>query len=157
MFCAKCGAPLNGASFCASCGTAAIQTSAAPVQPVPTNYQAPNQAPYPAPYGAPAPTNGLAVGGFVTSLICLGPVGFVLSAIALNQIKKSPTPQGGKGLAIAGVVIGGLSILYLLGVVLMGITASNYYYNMSRAFLEQFSIVNIKLRNYYEFELLLTV
>jgi hypothetical protein len=38
----------------------------------------------------------------------LGPVAVALSIVALNQINKSPTPQGGKGLAIAGIVIGGI-------------------------------------------------
>ena len=111
MFCAKCGAPLNGATFCASCGTAANETSGVPIQPTPNSYQVP-----PTPYGftPKPPTNGLAIAGFVTSLVCLGPVGFVLSLVALNQISKSPTPQGGKGLAIAGAVIGGLSTLYVI-------------------------------------------
>lgn len=67
------------------------------------------------PYGvAPKPTtNGLAIAGFVTSMVCFGPVGFVLSLVALNQISKSPTPQGGKGLAIAGALLGGLSTAWV--------------------------------------------
>jgi len=125
MFCAKCGAPLNGATFCASCGTAANATAGVPIQPAPTGYQAP--------YGAPAtpPTNGMAIAGFVTSLVCLGPVGFILSLIALNQIKNSPTPQGGKGLATAGVVVGAISIAYIVFVVIGVVAAassSSYYY-----------------------------
>ena len=120
MFCAKCGAPLNGASFCASCGTAANATAGVPVQPAPTAYQVPPQ------YGPPAApaTNGMAIAGFVTSLVCLGPVGFVLSLVALNQIKKSPTPMGGKGLATAGAIIGGLSSLYIVVVIIGAIAAA---------------------------------
>jgi hypothetical protein len=73
-----------------------------------------NQIP-PMPYGfEPKPTtNGLAIGGFVTSMVCFGPVGLVLSLVALNQISKSPIPQGGKGLAIAGAIVGGLSTLWV--------------------------------------------
>ena len=124
MFCAKCGAPLNGATFCASCGTAANATAGVPIQPAPTGYQAP--------YGAPVapPTNGLAVGGFVTSVLgCTALLGFILSLVALNQIKNSPTPQGGKGLATAGVIIGavytfGFAFFWILGMV----TTSSYGY-----------------------------
>ena len=58
----------------------------------------------------PQQTNGLAIGGFITSLICCGPVGLVLSIIALGQINKNPY-QGGKGLAIAGIALGALSMV----------------------------------------------
>ena len=132
MFCSKCGAPLNGATFCASCGTPAIITSGVPVQPdpvqqSPTSYQMP-----PNQYGVPMvpKTNGLAVAGFVTSLACLGlPLGFILSLVALNQIKKSPIPQGGKGLAIAGAIIGSVWLVYILIVVIAAaVTASTSSY-----------------------------
>jgi hypothetical protein len=128
MFCAKCGAPLNGATFCASCGTAANATAGVPIQPAPTSYQVP-----PPQYGLPAkpPTNGLAVGGFVTSLVCLGPVGLILSLVAISQIKKSPTPQGGQGLATAGAIIGGLSSIWFVITIIGAVAAassSSYYY-----------------------------
>ena len=59
------------------------------------------------------PTNGLAIAGFVVSVtFCFAPVGFILSLVSLNQIKKSATPVGGKGLAIAGAIIGGLVLAY---------------------------------------------
>lgn len=48
-------------------------------------------------------TNTWAIVGFVTSLI-IAPLGIIFSAIALGQIKR--TGQKGKGLAIAGLVIG---------------------------------------------------
>lgn len=111
MFCAKCGAELNGAAFCAACGTEVNPSVAVPIQPTPNSYQVPMA---PNGFAPKPPTNGLAIAGFVVSLVCGGPVGFVLSLVALNQISKSPTPQGGKGLAIAGAIIGGLSSLYLI-------------------------------------------
>ncbi len=58
-------------------------------------------------------TNGLAIAGFITSLLCFGPIGLILSAIALGQIKTNPR-QGGKGLAIAGLVIGIISSVALI-------------------------------------------
>lgn len=61
----------------------------------------PPQQPY-----QPQKTNGLAVAGFVCSLIpCVSLIGLILSAVGLNQISKDPS-QGGKGLAIAGLVLG---------------------------------------------------
>ena len=55
-------------------------------------------------------TNGLAIGGFITSLLCCGPVGLILSIVGLSQINKDPS-QGGKGLAIAGIVIGAIGLV----------------------------------------------
>ena len=50
-------------------------------------------------------TNGMAITGFVVSLIGCSILGIIFSAIGMNQTKKDPT-QGGRGLAIAGLVIG---------------------------------------------------
>jgi thiol:disulfide interchange protein len=59
------------------------------------------------------PTNGLAVAGFVLSILGCGfPLGLILSAISLGQFKKDPF-QKGKGLAIAGVVIGSISVVFV--------------------------------------------
>jgi hypothetical protein len=58
----------------------------------------------------PQRTNGLAIGGFITSLLCCGPVGLILSIVGLSQINKDPS-QGGKGLAIAGIVIGAIGLV----------------------------------------------
>ncbi len=58
----------------------------------------------------PQKTNGLAIAGFVTSLLCMGVVGLILSIVGLSQIKKDPS-QGGKGLAIAGIVLGALGMI----------------------------------------------
>jgi hypothetical protein len=45
----------------------------------------------------------------------LGPAAMILGAVALFQNKSDPTKYGGKGLAIGGMVLGGL---YLVGMVL---------------------------------------
>ena len=63
-------------------------------------------------------TNGLAIGGFVVSIASLflnfyglvGVVGLALSAIARSQIKRDGT--GGDKLALAGIVIGIISVIY---------------------------------------------
>ena len=48
-------------------------------------------------------TNGMAITGFVCSLLCW-PLGLVFSIIGMSQTGKDPS-QGGRGLAIAGLVI----------------------------------------------------
>ena len=70
------------------------------------------QSPYgqPGGYPPPAKTNGLAIAGFVLSFL-VSLVGLILSIIALTQINGSNGTQKGKGLAIAGIIIGALSML----------------------------------------------
>lgn len=78
----------------------------------PSGYPAPD---YSAAYGAPSPkTNTMAIASLVSSLIGVlcgigSIVGIVLGLVALNQIKT--TREGGQGLAIAGIAVGGLSLL----------------------------------------------
>jgi hypothetical protein len=87
-------------------------------QPPQTYGQHPGQ-----PYGYPQPalgTNGLAIAALVCSLAgivtCISaPVGIVLGAVALSQIKK--TGQAGRGMALAGLWIGiVLTALFVIGV-----------------------------------------
>jgi Domain of unknown function (DUF4190) len=78
-----------------------------------------------------AGTNGLAIaslacsiGGFV---ICgLGfIVGIVLGYIAKNQIDQSGGAQEGRGMAVAGIIIGWVGIgLFLLGIAIVIIVAA---------------------------------
>jgi FtsH-binding integral membrane protein len=59
-------------------------------------------------------TNGMSVAGFVLSLLfCTAPLGLIFSAIGMNQTKKDPS-QGGRGLAIAGLVIGIIFTVWLI-------------------------------------------
>jgi FtsH-binding integral membrane protein len=57
----------------------------------------------------PKKTNGMAITGFVTSFFC-GVLGIVFSAIGLSQTGKDPS-QGGRGLAIAGLIISIVSLV----------------------------------------------
>ncbi|MCL2869951.1 DUF4190 domain-containing protein [Candidatus Saccharibacteria bacterium] len=57
-------------------------------------------------------TNTLAIVGFILSFFT-GVIGIVLSAVAYAQIRK--TGEGGKGLALAGIILG--SILTIVGVI----------------------------------------
>jgi len=56
----------------------------------------------------------LAITGFVLSFL-ISFVGLILCIIALNQINKSGGAQKGKGLAIAGIIIGALALLGTIG------------------------------------------
>lgn len=76
---------------------------------------------YPPPYGGGYPgafaaprTNQLAIWSLVASLLgficCIGSVtGVVLGVMSLNQIKQNG--DGGRGLAIAGIAVGGVTLL----------------------------------------------
>ena len=57
----------------------------------------------------PRKTNGMAVTGFVLSFFC-GVLGIIFSAIGMAQTSKDPN-QGGRGLAIAGLVISIVSMV----------------------------------------------
>jgi hypothetical protein len=70
------------------------------------------QSPYGAsPYGQPAApgTDGFAIASLVTGILGTGVVALVLGIVGLNRVKKSG--QNGKGLAIAGIVLGALGII----------------------------------------------
>ena len=76
------------------------------------------------PHQAPARENsGLAIGSLVASLIpflLLGQItGLILGIIALRKIKQSQGTVGGKGFAIAGVIISSLILLFILGLLVL--------------------------------------
>lgn len=106
----------------------------APYGQNPYGQQPYGQAPYgQQPYGATmpvAPNNGMAVAAMVVSIVgavlaiflvggLLGLVGAILGHVALGQIKRSG--QGGRGMALAGVIVGwialALSVLLLIAVI----------------------------------------
>ena len=55
-------------------------------------------------------TNGFAIASFVVALICGGPLAVIFGHVALSQIDKNQ--EDGRGLAIAGLVIGYISLLF---------------------------------------------
>jgi hypothetical protein len=87
-----------------------------PAPPPPTPY------PYPAPYQPPRySTNGLAVASLVAALLWFFWIGSVAAVVfghvALNQIKANEGREGGKGMAIAGLVLGYIQITALLAAI----------------------------------------
>jgi len=69
---------------------------------------------------SPQRTNGMAVAGFVCSFLCW-PLGLIFSILGMSQTSKDPS-QGGRGLAIAGLVISIVSIV--ITVILWGSIAA---------------------------------
>ena len=87
-------------------------------------------------WAAPPPqvspsTNGLAIASLVLGvLFCTligGVVAVILGNVALGQIARSQGAQGGRGLAIAGIVLGwiGVTILAILAFTWLGYGVSN--------------------------------
>ena len=85
------------------------QQSTGPSQQQPSPGSAPQYAPGPG-YPPAGPTSGMAIASLVVSLLGIGIVGVILGHLALNEIKKSNGYMQGRGLAIAGLIIGYLQI-----------------------------------------------
>lgn len=104
--CPACQASLpEGSAFCPRCG-ASVSSAAAAVMPS----REPN-------------TSGLTIAAFVLSFIpfCfLNVVGLILGIVSLRRIQANPAAQGGRGLAIASIIVGSCTFL----VVTLGIMAA---------------------------------
>ena len=75
---------------------------------------------------APARTNSLAIAALISSFF-ISLLGVILGHIALSQIKT--TGEGGRGLAIAALVIGYVSMaLAVVIIVIMAAAAASYQY-----------------------------
>ncbi|QAY69649.1 DUF4190 domain-containing protein [Xylanimonas protaetiae] len=107
----------------------------APYAPGPHAQPPYEQAPYPqspyaqspyATYGArpvPPGTDGISIAALVTGLVGLGVVPLVLGIVGVRRTSRSG--QAGKGLAIAGIVLGALQVLFSIAVVLVLVVAGS--------------------------------
>jgi hypothetical protein len=90
----------------------------------------PAPVPPPAPYGYPPQpareTNGLAIASLTAGILWLGWLGSIAAVIfghvALSQIRRSGGRESGKGMAVAGLVLGYLGIGTLLLIMLRVVT-----------------------------------
>jgi hypothetical protein len=83
-----------------------------------------------------APSQNIALASMITGIAgvlmasCFGPVpgiaALVLGLVALSQIKKSPEKYSGKGMAIAGIVIGSLTIVFYILLIIAWILAAAF-------------------------------
>jgi hypothetical protein len=143
MACTRCGALLTpGAKFCPACGKPVPPDPVAPVLAAavapPAMGAMPGYAPPGSPIGAgplpgvtaPRTTNGLAIASMVLGIVWVYWIGSILALvfgyIAKGQINASDGRQGGKGMAIAGIVLGwvGIGCLALMIIALV-VGASN--------------------------------
>lgn len=88
-----------------------------PEPPAPPPPPSPSPSPEPV-YVQQQGTNGFAVASLVLGILWIFWLGSVLALIfgyiAMGQIKKTSGRQGGKGLAIAGIVLGWIGVAILL-------------------------------------------
>ncbi len=124
--CLACGVPHHQECWQRNrgCATFGCQQagSAAPVYGSQPGYQPqPGQVPTGAPqYGMEAPkTNGLAIASLILGIVGCMSFGFtslpalVLGIVALVQIRNNKAKLGGEGLAIAGIVLSGILVLFI--------------------------------------------
>ncbi|MDD5623066.1 MAG: DUF4190 domain-containing protein [Actinomycetota bacterium] len=72
---------------------------------------------------------GLSIAALVTGILGLGIVPIILGAIDLSKIKNGVASQNGKGFDIAGIVLGGLTLIgWIIFGVAMAIFGSFWYY-----------------------------
>lgn len=103
------------------------QQGQAAYPPPPPGYQQPypphapvygqQYAPAGAGYAPAGPTSGMAIASLVCSLLGIGIVGVILGHLALNEINKSNGYTQGRGLALAGLIIGYIQIA--IGVIVL--------------------------------------
>ena len=134
--CNRCGAIYqDGAPYCPNCGAQEpIYEQQAYQPPQQTGY---SQPPVYNPPPVQPPYNGMSIEGFVLScvsmVLCCFPItaiiGLILSVVSLPQMTK--TGDRGKGLAIAGLILNGLVILFwivMLILSLCGVYADSLLY-----------------------------
>jgi len=62
--------------------------------------------------------SGLSIAALVTGILQLGIVPIILGIIDLNKIKSGEASPNGKGFDIAGIVLGGISLLWIVVVII---------------------------------------
>lgn len=85
-------------------------------------YQTPGPPAYQA---SQAPTNVLAVVGFVLSLLGFNIIAIILGAVALSQIKR--TGERGRGFAIAAIIIGAAAFIVITVLLVIGLVAGTLW------------------------------
>lgn len=116
-----------------------------PVPPPQGQYPTPYNPQVPQPYATQPKTNGLCIASLVTALAPLVinwiPVvqwfgllssiaAIILGAIGMKKVKESNGAETGKGLAVAGIVIGAVDILlFIIVVVVIGLILGAFVRN----------------------------
>jgi hypothetical protein len=82
-------------------------------------------------------TNGFATAGLIFGILSfaccpkflLGTLGLVFSLIGLSQINRHPELYEGRGIAIAGIVLSGASLLVIGALLLVALATGHFYFN----------------------------
>jgi len=109
MFCGQCGTtnPDNG-QFCVKCGATLSATQAG--APSGAGFVAPPAQPY----MGPTKTSGKAIGSLICGLLFPAAiVAIILGHLSLSDIRKAAGRLTGRGIAIAGLVLGYLWIVFI--------------------------------------------
>lgn len=112
----------------------------------PYDQQAPSDGPptpyaQPTPYGQPAPgTDGFSIAALITGILGISPVALGLGIAGMRRTRR--TGQSGRGLAIAGVVLGAVGIagwLLVIGLVALLATNEDVQEGFSQGFEESYA------------------
>lgn len=99
-----------------------------PAPPNPPQAVPPAYGYYPPPAAAKTGTNGLAIASLVLGIVWIYWIGSILALIfgyvAKSQIDRTGRAQGGRGMAIAGIVLGWVGLGVLLLTLVLGFTFS---------------------------------
>jgi hypothetical protein len=79
---------------------------------------------YGAPGGQPPKTDGMSVAALVSGLLCCAPVSLVLGFIGLGRTKGGQ--RKGRGMAIAGIVLGLLGLVAWVGIAIAGVAGVSF-------------------------------
>ena len=111
MFCTKCGATnLDDAKFCVTCGTpmqGPAATPAATAPPIPGSGR----------HAGPAETSGKAIASLICGLLFFvfpsAVAAIILGHLSLSEINRSAGRLAGRGMSIAGLVLGYAGVLFI--------------------------------------------
>lgn len=106
MICPKCTASVaDNSQFCSNCGNSFVRGQP-PAQSVPLS----------PPLVGPPQTSGKAIGSLVCGILHIFPlfiIAIILGHMSLSEIKKSSGRLRGEGMALAGLILGYLGIIFI--------------------------------------------
>ncbi len=130
MFCENCQHQVSdAASFCPACGHPQVPVSSPPPQPAPQQRYSAYAPPATNAPTVAAKTNGMAVASLVLGIVWVFGITSILALIfgilSKRQIETSNGAQTGRGLSIAGIVLGAVGIAGLIFWIVVAIVAAH--------------------------------